>query len=374
MLSCIKNLKPIKYANLFLRMNSNSSLGAEIELRKINEIACIVLNRPKQLNSLNLPMVKLMKQYLEECENDKQIKAVLVKGAGETAFCAGGDVKTIRELCLKGEKNQAMEFFKEEYKLNYQISTYKKPYIALINGVTMGGGVGISVHGKYRIATEKTLFAMPETAIGFFADVGGTHFLSRLKDHIGLYLVLTGNRLKGQDVKRTGIATHFMNSSKLPNFENKLYESNNLSAQSIDNIINEFNERVEGEYDSHHISQIFNASSLEEIIENLEKENNDWSKQQLKFMSKMSPTSLKVAVKQLSLGLNKSLKECLEMEYQLGLRFAERSDFMEGVRVVLVDRGDKPKWNPQSYKEINESAVDWFFKPLPDDDKLNLPQ
>lgn len=196
----------------------------------------------------------------------------------------------------------ALEFFREEYKLNYKISTFKKPYIALLNGVTMGGGVGLSVHGKYRIATEKTLFAMPETAIGFFADVGGSYFLSRLRDYIGLYLVLTGNRVKGQDNFRIGIATHFVGQNNLKNLENALCAQNNLNDEKIASILDSFNEIVEGEFASEKISQVFNADSLEEMYKRLEKDGSEWSQKQLKLLNKMSPTSLKVGIKQLSLG------------------------------------------------------------------------
>ena len=198
---------------LFARMSSSSTTSCEVEFKKINSVGCILLNRPKQLNALTLPMVNEMKKQIEHCENDKDIKAILVKGAGDVAYCAGGDVKSIRDYCLRGEHKTAMDFFGQEYQLNYKIANCKKPYIALINGVTMGGGVGVSVHGRYRIATEKTLFAMPETAIGFFADVGGSYFLSRLRDKIGIYLVLSGNQLRGQDVKLTCIVTHFVNSN-----------------------------------------------------------------------------------------------------------------------------------------------------------------
>jgi len=195
-----------------------------------------------------------------------------------------------------------LEFFREEYKLNYKISTFKKPYIALLNGVTMGGGVGLSVHGQYRVATEKTLFAMPETAIGFFADVGGSYFLSRLKDYIGLYLVLTGNRVRGQDNKRVGIATHFVSQNNLVDLEKELCTSNCLDDSKIQSILNGFDEKVERDYDSAKIGKIFNASNLEEIYASLEKDNSEWSQQQIKLLNKMSPTSLKVAIKQLNIG------------------------------------------------------------------------
>ncbi len=359
-------------ASFFLARMSSSSAINEIEFKKINNIGCILLNRPKQLNALNLPMVIEMKKKIEQCENDKDIKVILVKGAGDVAYCAGGDVKSIRDLCLKGDHKTAMDFFGQEYQLNYKIANCKKPYIALINGITMGGGVGVSVHGRYRIATEKTLFAMPETAIGFFADVGGSYFLSRLRDKIGIYLVLTGNRLKGQDVKLTGIATHFVNSNNLASLENALYETNNLNLPKLEEILNKFNENLTTQFDTTKILRNFNESSLEAIIGNLEKENSDWSKQQLKLINKMSPTSLKVAIKQLELGAKMSLRECLQMEYQLCLRFTKANDFSEGVRALLVDKGDKPKWKPATYQEVSKEIVDWYFKPLEDDDKLVL--
>jgi 3-hydroxyisobutyryl-CoA hydrolase len=213
---------------------------------------------------------------------------------------------------------------------------------------------------------------MPETAIGFFADVGGSYFLPRLKDNIGIFLVLTGNRLKGKDVKLTGIATHYLDSTKLANLERELFDSTELNAQQVDNILSKFNEGLSGEFDSSKIARNFTESSLEKIYANLEKENSEWSKQQLKLLNKMSPTALKIAIRQLEEGSKKSLKECLEMEYQLCHRFTSANDFFEGVRCVLIDKGDKPQWKPQAYKEVTNEMVDWYFNPLKSDDKLIL--
>lgn len=351
-----------------------SSVSNEILFNRVNHVALITLNRPKQLNSLNLSMAKQMYGFLEEIQKDDSIKAVVVKGAGDSAFCAGGDVKSIREFCLKGQQDKAMEFFREEYKLDFKIANFTKPYLALINGVTMGGGVGLSVHGRYRIATEKTLFAMPETAIGFIPDVGGSYFLPRLKGNIGLYLALTGNRLKGEDVKRTGIATHFIRASDLAHLEEKIFKSNDLSYQSIDKILESICEDVQGEYASEKISKIFQLNrTIEEIINELEADNSEWSNKQLALLSKMSPTSLKITLKQLQLGQCLNLKEAFELEHQLCMRFTSfNSDFLEGVRCVLVDKGDKPKWNPSSLKEIDEKIVNWYFDPLISDTNLNL--
>ena len=213
---------------------------------------------------------------------------------------------------------------------------------------------------------------MPETAIGFFADVGGSYFLSRLNNNLGIFLVLTGNRIKGQDNKRVGIATHYVSKDNLASLETKLNETSNLNDSKVENIITNFNESVAGEYPSEKISEVFSASTVEEMISRLEKENTDWSAQQLKLLNKMSPLSLKVAIKQLNNGLKMNLKNCLEMEYVLGQRFLDDSDFFEGVRALLVNKGDKPTWKPKTFGEVTSEKVDWFFKDLPSDEKLIL--
>jgi 3-hydroxyisobutyryl-CoA hydrolase len=368
-----KILKP-NFKTVLKRMSSSLSSNQPVILEKINHVGLITLNRPTQLNALTLEMVKLMQNQLTDCDRDDNIRLILVKGSGDKAFCAGGDVKSIRDAKINNQPEKGMEFFREEYILDNEIANLRKPYVALLNGFTMGGGVGISVHGKYRVATEKTMFAMPETAIGFIADVGGSYFLPRLRDNLGLYLALTGNRLKGQDVKKTGLATHFVSMQNLPKLEQEFYNAQDLNPKMVDNILNKFNEVSHSElYDTTKIKQIFESDSVENIIERLEKENSEWSKQQLKILSKMSPTSLKVSIKQLELGAKKKLNECLEMEYQLCLRFYAKNDFSEGVRALLVDKDNKPKWTPDSLDQVTQQDVDWYFNPLPGDDKLILP-
>jgi 3-hydroxyisobutyryl-CoA hydrolase len=359
-----------------IRMQSTTvpAIGKTVELRKINQVGHITLNRPKALNALDLEMVNLLQSHLSECERDENIKMVLVKGAGGTAFCAGGDVKSIRENFLNGKHQVALEFFKGEYILDYHINNLRKPYVALLNGITMGGGVGISVHGKYRVATEKTMFAMPETAIGFFADVGGSYFLPRLKDNLGLYLALTGHRLKGQDVKKVGLATHFVSGAKLDSLEKEFLETSGLNPEKVDEILKRHDEKVADDFDTTHIKRCFSANRLEQIFENLEKDDSEWARQQLKLLRKMSPRSLKITIRQLELGATKSLKECFEMEYQMGWRFGKNSDMVEGVRALLVDKCNQPKWNPATHQEVDKKMVDWYFEPaLPDEDKLVLP-
>jgi 3-hydroxyisobutyryl-CoA hydrolase len=348
--------------------------GQSIELRKINQVSLITLNNQKSLNALNLEMIETLRAHLEQCERDPTVNMIIVKGAGGRAFCAGGDAKFIRECYINGKVRLAADCFRKLYSLNYEVASLKKPYVALLNGITMGGGVGISINGKYRVATDNTVFAMPETAIGFFVDVGGSHFLPRLKDNLGLYLGLTGNRLKGQDMRNIGLVTHFVPSDKLDALENDFFNASDLSTDAVDAILKRHDQPVTEEFDTSQINRCFSAKSLKEILENLEKENTEWSKQQLKTLSRMSLRSLKITIRQLELGSAKSLKECLEMDYQLGWRFAKNPDCVEGVRAMLVDKDNRPRWNPATHQEVDKKMVDWYFEPtFPDEDKLVLP-
>lgn len=362
-------LKRANIPSLFVRMFSTNS---EVIFNKVNHVGCITLNRPKQLNALTVGMIREMQKKIEEFESDNKIQAIVIKGAGETAFCAGGDIKTIRQLCLDGKHTEAAQFFKEEYKLNYTISKLKKPYIALLNGVTMGGGVGVSVHGRYRVACEKTLFAMPETAIGLIGDVGGSYFLSRLRDNLGVFLVLTGTRVRGKDVKRIGISTHYTSLARLAELEKHLCEERNLTPESVEAILGKYNEEVSGEYDTSVISRIFSAKTIDEIYANLEKENTEWSRQQLGLLNKMSPSCLKISVRQLQLGHEKNLKECLQMEYSLCSKLICKNDFSEGVRAAVIDKGSKPIWSPGSIREVDENQINWYFESVNHKDSLDF--
>jgi 3-hydroxyisobutyryl-CoA hydrolase len=286
---------------------SSSQLTDDVLFEQINHIGVITLNRQKQLNALNLSMIRKITPQLRTWEKDPLIDMILIRGTGEQAFCAGGDIKAIRDSSLKGDKIGAMTFFGEEYQLNYLISTFKKPYIALINGITMGGGVGLSVHGRFRIATEKTMFAMPETAIGFFPDVGGMHVLSKLGT-LGLYLALTGHRLKGQDVFTSGIATHYLQSSQLSEFEKNLFGNDGGSLENLQNMLGQFKLETHSTINREDIEQAFSGESVEQIYDNLDKMNTDWSRKQINLLDKMSPTSLKVTFKQFHACNGKSLK------------------------------------------------------------------
>lgn len=354
--------------------NIQTNMSDEVLLKDVGDCGVIVLNRPKVLNVLNISMVQKIYPILKEWETSK--KLVIIEGAGEKAFCAGGDIKSL-VLALNEPKGETLgaEFFRKEYTLNYLIGTYNKPYIALINGITMGGGVGLSVHGKYRIATEKTLFAMPETAIGLFPDVGGSYFLPRLKGKLGLYLGLTGHRLKGIDVLLAGIATHFVPSEKLADLKRDLLALQNTD--TVEEILNKYQPKLNHEFSlAPHMSQIencFSAPSVEEIIKRLKKDNSEWAQKNAEILLKMSPSSLKVSKKAIDEGNEKSLAECLEIEYRLAYTSLSRdSDFYEGVRALLLDKDQKPVWKPSSLADVTDEYINKRFAILPAEKELKL--
>uniref|UniRef100_A0A669ELJ7 3-hydroxyisobutyryl-CoA hydrolase n=1 Tax=Oreochromis niloticus TaxID=8128 RepID=A0A669ELJ7_ORENI len=325
----------------------SSHAEPEVLLEKVGRAGVITMNRPKVLNALNLTMIRQIYPQLKKWESDNETDIVIIKGAGDKAFCAGGDIRAVTEAGKVGD-SLAQDFFREEYILNNAIGSYRKPYIALIDGITMGGGVGLSVHGRFRVATEKTLFAMPETAIGLFPDVGGGYFLPRLQGKLGLFLALTGFRLKGRDVQRAGVATHFVESKKVPC---ALSVQLLLFSVSCPNSV-----------------RLFSASSVEGIVKNLKTDGSEFAKKQTETLSKMSPTSLKITLKQLQAGASLSLQDVLVMEYRLSQACMRGYDFYEGVRAVLVDKDQNPKWNPSTLEEVSDQMVEQCFSSLGEKD------
>ncbi|XP_034127324.1 3-hydroxyisobutyryl-CoA hydrolase, mitochondrial isoform X2 [Drosophila guanche] len=347
------------------RQSSSSVLATESSNKGM-----IILNRPKALNAINLEMVRKIYKHLKKCEKSKSL--LIIKGTGDKAFCAGGDVRALVEA---GPTDESKSFFREEYTTNALIGNYKIPYIAIIDGITMGGGVGLSVHGKYRVATDRTMFAMPETAIGLFPDVGGSYFLPRLQGKLGLYLGLTGYRLRGADAYYAGIATHYCDSSKIPELETALL--NCPDADDVPELLENFHTQPEKPFSLQpvlkQINKNFAADSVEGILENLENDGSDWAKKTLATLCKMSPTSMKVTYRQLELGSQLSLTQCLIMEYRLAVRHLEdRADFKEGVRALLIDKDQQPRWQPAQLSEVTEEHVQWFFRKLPDTEELKL--
>ncbi|NWZ84345.1 HIBCH protein, partial [Poecile atricapillus] len=358
-----------------LKMSKQTDSTAEVLLEKKGGAGIITLNRPKALNALNLSMIQQIYPQIKTWEKDPETFLIIIKGTGGKAFCAGGDIRALTEAGKVGDK-LAQDFFRGEYRLNNAVGTCKKPYVALIDGITMGGGVGVSVHGHFRVATEKTVFAMPETAIGLFPDVGGGYFLPRLSGKVGYYLALTGCRLKGRDVLKAGIATHFVESEKLPALEKDLIALKSPSKEKIADLLNSYHMKCtidqEKEFvlDEHmeKINSIFSANSMEEIVKKLKQDGSPFAMKQLETINKMSPTSLKLTLRQLREGASMSLQEVLRMEYRLSQACMKGHDFYEGVRAVLIDKDQSPKWKPAALEEVSDGFVDNCFKPLGNDD------
>ncbi|XP_060784998.1 3-hydroxyisobutyryl-CoA hydrolase, mitochondrial isoform X2 [Neoarius graeffei] len=353
----------------------SSAVSSEVLFEKVENAGVITLNRPKVLNALNLSMIRLIYPQLKKWENDSETALVLIKGTGDKAFCAGGDIKGLQEAGKAGDSLRKV-FFHEEYTLNNAIGTFRKPYVALIDGITMGAGVGLSVHGHFRVATEKTVFAMPETAIGLFPDVGGGYFLPRLQGKLGLFLGLTGFRLKGRDVQRSGVATHFVQSEKISALEKDLAGLKSPSAHDVTALLDFYQEQSTLDAEkpfvlqqhTEAIDRLFQGNSVEEILEKLQKDQSAFAQKQVETLLKMSPTSLKLTFRQLQAGASLSLQEVLVMEYRLSQACMRGHDFYEGVRAVLIDKDQSPKWKPAALAEVSEQYVEESFASLGDRD------
>ncbi|XP_056321697.1 3-hydroxyisobutyryl-CoA hydrolase, mitochondrial [Danio aesculapii] len=349
----------------------SSKAGSEVLFEKVGKAGVITLNRPKALNALTLNMIRHIYPQLKKWDKDSETDIVIIKGAGEKAFCAGGDIRAIVEAGKAGDSLPQV-LFREEYILNNTISTYPKPYVALIAGITMGGGVGLSVHGQFRVATEKTLFAMPETGIGLFPDVGGGYFLPRLQGKLGLFLALTGFRLKGRDVQRVGVATHFVQSEKIASLEKDLVDLKSPSISDVAQLLDSYQEQSHLDAEkpfvlqeqTEAIDRLFSAGSVEEIMENLMKDGSAFALKQAETLAKMSPTSLKLTFRQIEEGAKMSLQEVFVMEYRLSQACMNGHDFYEGVRAVLIDKDQSPKWKPSTLAEVSEQFVDKCFSSL----------
>lgn len=348
-------------------------MEAEILFEEKGGVGIVTLNRPKALNALTLGMIRAMDPKLQQWAQDDTIKAVVIKGAGEKAFCAGGDVRAVWEAGKAGG-DLTKEFFYEEYVLNRRIHAFPKPYIALLDGITMGGGVGLSVHGSHRIVSERLLFAMPETAIGLFPDVGGSWFLNKCPGETGMYLALTGARLNAADAVAVGIGTEFVPSDQIPELERALVSadwSKGDAQQIIDGIVEDFAQdagdaSLPDQFST--IDQCFAKDSVEDIYLALEADGGDFAKETLKFLSKKSPTSMKLSFRQLREGRALSFDDCMTMEYRLSQACMAGQDFYEGIRAVLVDKDHDPKWNPASLKDVTDESIDAAFQALGDRD------
>ncbi|MCQ4161463.1 enoyl-CoA hydratase/isomerase family protein [Roseomonas sp. GC11] len=307
----------------------------------------LLMNRPRALNALDLGMIDALAAAIAAWREDAALRLVLLEGAGGRAFCAGGDVRRVRQDVLEGRPEAVEAFFAREYAVNAAIAAFPRPWISLIDGVCMGGGIGVSVHGSHRIVTEHAMLAMPETAIALFPDVGTSHVLPRLPDGLGgglgRWLALTGARLHGAEAVEAGLATHFVPRERLPALRAALIEGGDAAA------VAHYAEPVpEGRIAALRpvLARCFGQESLPAILAALEAEGTEWAAEQLAILRRVSPTSLAVTLELLRRGAALNLTACLEMELALTRRVTQHPDFAEGVRAVLVDKDQTPRWSP----------------------------
>ncbi len=341
----------------------------EVLFYEENNWGIIELNRPESLNALNLNMVRRLSSRLAKWEHSADIKGIIIRGKGR-AFCAGGDIKSLLEAVKSGNHTLVRDFFREEYSLNRQIHLFPAFYVAFLDGIVMGGGAGISIHGVYRVVTENTLFAMPETGIGFFPDVGASYFLPRLPGQTGMFLALTGSRIGAADMIYLGLATHYVQSNRHEGLAEALMncESHEMVCREVDPIIREFTSDPGpsklAEYRDI-IDRCFGKNSVEEIVDALDNENHKWASDIRREMLRKSPTSLKVTFRLLKEAKGLDLDSALKTEYRLSQRIVYHNDYLEGVSSIVVDKSKPPGWDPPTLEMVTDEEINSFFEPLP---------
>ncbi len=336
---------------------------AEILFERRGALGLITLNRPKALNALTHDMCLKMKAQLDDWAGDPAIHSVAIRGAGDRGFCAGGDVRALYESG-KAKTPYALQFWHDEYILNATIKHFPKPYVAVMKGIVMGGGVGVSLHGSHRIVDETVTFAMPETGIGLFPDVGGSYFLPRIKGDIGLFMGLTGARLKAADCLYTGLATHFVPGANSAAVLEKL-ASGSTPEDSVSGLAANPGDAplIEPSAD---IQRLFAGESVEDILSGLDSDNTEWARNTAKILRTKSPTSLKIAYRQIRAGAKLDFDDCMRMEYRIVSRVIAGHDFFEGVRATIIDKDGAPKWQPADLAGVTDSDLDHYFAPLGD--------
>lgn len=356
------------------------SEGDEILPGREGGLATLTINRPKALNALTLANYRRFAPALADWAADPSVHAVVIRGAGERGFCAGGDVRAVYEAGrgISGDPELPAVFFREEYELIRRIHRFPKPYIAVIDGITMGGGAGISINGAYRIATERTLLAMPETAIGLFPDVGATRFLNRCPGNIGRYLGLTGARLGEADTVYCGFATHVVPHERIAELVaalGRIVWETGSERDNIDAVLARFavdpGPAPLAELRPA-IDQCFAGHSIEEILARLAAEaasggaSAGWAAETRADLMTKSPTSLKITLRQLIVGRDYDLEAALVLEYRLTQHVMAGHDFYEGVRAALIDKDQQPRWQPATLAAVSDAMVDAHFSPIGD--------
>src|ERR1700730_1772550 len=348
---------------------------AEILFEVKDGLGVMTLNRPKVLNSLSHTIILEMKRMMPQWEKDPAIKAVVLRGAGDRAFCAGGDVAGLyREMRDDPNGTLRRDFFRDEYIVNRRIYRFAKPWISLIDGIDMGGGVGLSAHGSHSVASETFLFAMPETTIGLFPDVGGGYFLTRLPGALGTFLALTSHRLKAADALWAGIVDAYVPTASMNDLQAALGAAD-LSGpdanRKVDKVIARFAEDAGAPTlptMMQDIDRCFSAESLPEIVAKLKKKGGEWADKQLAALMKLSPISMAITLEQLRRCANRSFEDSMTIEYRMSQRCMQKGqDFFQGVRALLIDKDQKPKWNPATIEGVTPAMVEEHFRPVSND-------
>lgn len=334
-----------------------------------------ILNRPDSLNAITTSMVARLKKLYESWEENSDIGFIIMKGSGR-AFCSGADVVDLYQLINEGKLEECKKFFDTLYKFVYLMGTYVKPHVAILDGITMGAGAGISLPGMFRLVTDKTVFSHPDTQLGFHPDAGASFYLSRLPGYIGEYLALTGDKLNGVDMIACGLATHYCLNARLALIEERLGKLITDDASVIESSLAQYGDLVYPDKRSvihkiETIDQCFSHDTVEEIFDALEKEaadsSDEWCTATLKKLKEASPLSLKVTLRSIRDSRFQPLDKCLAQEYRISFNcFSKRvsNDFCEGVRARLVDKDFAPKWDPPHLEDVTKDMVDCFFSPL----------
>jgi len=352
---------------------------ADILFEHRGRLGLVTLNRPKALNALTHDMALRLERQLDLWRDDDGIAVVAIQGAGDKAFCAGGDIRVLYDAGRVDGRNN-WQFYADEYRLNTKIKRYPKPYVSIMDGIVMGGGVGVSIHGSHRIITERTVFAMPETGIGLFPDVGGTWFLPRMQGELGMYCGLTGARLKDAD------AASLLEASPVPSSAlddliamlaagggiiildardsglEALYRELSISSEmnSTDWFVETRNHLLAvGE-----INEAFGQESVEDILRVLETPGTEWGAKLAATILAKSPTCTRIAFRQIREGASIGFEDCMRLEYRLARFCMTRPDFYEGVRAIIIDKDNAPKWNPATLVEADDAHVAPAFVPL----------
>ncbi len=338
---------------------------SEILFERRGAAGLVTLNRPQALNAVTLGMVRAFTRQLQEWRDDPSITRVVLTAAGSRAFSAGGDVRALYDAGTAGRHNEMLAFYGEEYALNTIIKHYPKPYVALIDGIVMGGGVGVSVHGSHRVAGDRFSFAMPEVSIGLFPDVGATWFLPRLPGELGAYCALTGERLGADDGVAATVATHRVSSSRFADLADAL-----CGAVSVDATLAAFAEPAgEGKLAARRgaLDRLFKGNRVEDILAALDAAEADaaFAQATAATIRVKSPTSLKIALAQMRAGAKLSFQACMQTEFRIVSRVIHGHDFYEGVRAVIVDKDNAPQWRPAALAEVSDAEIERHFAPPP---------